>query len=257
VAFSIDGSNVLYSINSPISGYPFSLAGWFRVPDVSLLTALVGVIDFSTGAKCEIYFAGDAGKQAVARTTNGSSESAYSTSPMIPGVWHHLTAVFSSDSERKIYLDGGNLGVNSGSLSVGIPGFFYFGNLNGVASVDLADVLLIEGAVSEQQATALAMGYPMLLLPSSRDVVAYQNCIRYLNHPGWGLKILSLDTPVVVDHPPMMIPNRVNSITMANRVRGPFRVEEMLYRSLSSAQGQHSSAGVASTNSILSGEVIG
>ncbi len=256
MAFSLNNSNSFFSIATSVSGYPFSMVGWFRVPDVNTLTNLMGIVDFSTGASCEVYFAGDSGKQAIAKTTNGSSGSASSTSPMIPGQWHHLSAVFASDTERKIYLDGGNVGVNTTNIPIGVLSFYYFGNIFSTDSIEVADVSIIETALDEEQVVVLAKGFSVRTLPSVRDALAYQDCIRHANRPGLGPGLSMAGLSTVVEHPRMMFPIGGYSMAMTDRVRGPFRVEEMQYRSLSNEQGQLSSAGVVSTNAVLSGEVI-
>jgi len=256
VAFRLDNTNAFFSSFLPMTGYPFSMTAWFRVSDSTSFTALMGFLNVSTGARCDIYYAGDGAKQAVAKTVNGSAGSAYSTSPMVPGQWHHLTAVFSSSSDRKIYLDGGNVGVNNDSISVGVLDTFYFGNGYSADATDVAEISLVGAAVSAEEAAVLAQGYPVLALPYLHQLVTYHDCIRDAMRPKLGPDFLSVGVPTVVDHPRVMFPNGGRSIQLPARVRGPFRVEEMHYRSLSSEQSQHSSAGVASTSSILSGEVL-
>jgi len=257
MAFSVNAINLLYSFGSPLSGYPISFVGWFRVPDVSLSIPLAGLVNFSTAQNCEIHFAGDAGKEVVATTTNGTSKSAYSTSPMIPGKWHHVAGVFSSDNDRKIYLDGGSIGVNSESLSLGALDFLYFGSFGGTTLIDIAHVSIFESALDEEQVALLAKGFSVFTLPNARDVLAHQDCIRNINGPGFGLEISLAGPLAIVDHPRTMFSNGGYSMTtMPDRIRGPFRIEEMLFRSQSSEQGQLSSAGVVSTNSVLSGEVV-
>ncbi len=255
MAFSINAINLMYSFNSPLSGYPFSFAGWFRVPDVSLLIPLAGLVNFSAGQDSGIYFAGDAGKEVVAKTTNGSSESAHSTSPMTPGKWHHVAGVFASDNDRKIYLDGSNVGVNSTSLSLGALNFLYFGPLGETTSIGIANVSIFEAALSEEQVALLAQGFSVFTLSRARDVLTHQDCIRDINRPGSGLEISLAGPLAIVDHPRMTFPNSNYSMTMPDRVRGPFRIEETLFRSQSAEQGQISSAGVVSTSEVLSGEV--
>ncbi len=258
MAFSLNSTNFSFSGSLSVPGYPFSLIGWFRVPNVTSPAFLMGLINFSSGESCDILFAGDSTKEAVAKTTTGSSSgSAYSSSPMIPGQWHHLVAVFASDGERKIFLDGDNLGVNNDNLPISMLNTFYFGNPFGSDYVDVADVSFVQTAVSAEQAAILASGGPVLALPNFRDVLAYHDCIRQVNRPGLGPDFTVTGTPTVVDHPRMLFPVGGYSTTMPKRIRGPFHMGQGIYRSLSDEQGQLAVAGVVSNNAILSGEVIG
>jgi len=257
VALSLNNSSTYFNFALPAIGYPFSLVGWFRVPDTSALISFLGIASLSTGARCDIYYAGNGGKEAVAKSANGTSGSAYSTSPMTPGQWHHLTAVFSSATERKIYLDGSSEGVNNSNVPIGTLDFLYFGAAYSTTLVDVADVSLVAATVSKEQAVALANGYSLLASPISPNVIVYHDCIRRGNRPGIGPVFVSNGSPVVIDHPRMMFPNSGFSTALPDRVRGPFRIEKSLFRSQSAEQGQLSIAGVNSTNTILSGEVVG
>lgn len=256
MALSLNNANAILSALVTIPDYPFSLVGWFRVPDNSKFTALMGITSTSTGERCEIYFAGDSTKEAVAATyTTSSSSLAYSTSPMIPGQWHHLVAVFASDNERKIFIDGGNLGVNNDNLAISALSFIYFGNLYGPDLVDVAEVSIIQAAVSADQAAFFANGGPLFSSPNISAMVTYHDCIRQANQPGLGPKFIVIGSPVATAHPRKIHAVSGHSIAMPYRVRGPWRVEQSLGRSLSASQGQLSASGVASNNSILSGEV--
>lgn len=256
MALSLNNSNAVLTTLITVPDYPFSLVGWFRVPDTTSFTTLMGILSTSTGARCDVYFAGNSTKEAVAVTKVGSSSSsAYSTSPMIPGQWHHLAAVFPSDSERKIFIDGSNLGVNNDNLTIPMLSFFYFGNLYGPEFVDVAEVSVIQAAVSAEQAAFLANGGPLLASPNSRDIVTYHDCIRQTNRPGLGPKFIVIGSPTATDHPRVMQAVGGYSTTMPSRVRGPWQVEQSFARSLAADQGQLSVSGIASNNSILSGEV--
>jgi len=258
VALSLNNGNAILSTLVTIPDYPFSLIGWFRVPDNSTFTPLMGVTSTTTGERCEVYFAGDSTQEAVAATfTSGSSGLAYSTSPMVPGQWHHLVAVFASDNERKIYIDGGNLGVNNDNLTMSALSFIYFGNLYGPDYVDVAEVSVIQAAVTSDQAAFFAKGGPLFSSANISDAVTYHNCVRQANQPGLGHKFIVIGSPASTDHPRILHAVGGYSTTMPDRVQGPWRVEQLLGRSLSAAQGQQSASGVASNNTILSGEVIG
>lgn len=256
MALAINNANAILSISAPIPSYPFSIVAWLRVPNTISLTSLMGLSSTSTGARCDVYFAGDSTKEALVKTTIASgSGSAFSTIPMVPGKWHHLSAVFASDNERRIYVDGGNVGINNDNLPISDLDFFYLGNLFGFEFVDVAEFSVIRAAVSAEQAASFANGAPILASPYSGNVVTYHDCIRQTNHPGLGPKFIVVGSSPVIKHPPVLHAVGGYATAMPNRVRGPWHVERPIVRSLPVAKGQLSVAGVSSNDSILSGEV--
>ncbi len=256
MALSIKNSEVLLGDSVPISGYPFSFVGWFRVSDVNHYVPLVGFTDSLTNTRHEIFFAGYASnKPAGALSYVGSAASAQSTSSMVPGQWHHLVAVFSSDTYRKIILDGGNSGINTSSRAFAGADTFYIGNKNTSSRADVAELAVIGASVSDSQAATLAKGCPVLASPLSNDVVAYYDLIRQKNRPGLGPTITSNLSPAVVEHPPVILPRGCRTTVMPRRMRGPFHIGQGGFRSHSAEQGQLAASGVVSNNTILSGEM--
>ena len=257
MAFSINITNAMLANTATITGYPFSLVGWFRVPSVSVEVSLLGLVSFATGARCDVLYAGNTTQAAVAKAQFGTSVgSASSTIAMTPGTWHHLVAVFASDSSRSIYLDGGNVGIDTTSVSVSQLDFFYLGNISNSNSVDLAEVSIIEADVSANQAAVLACGSPVLSIPLAHNAIAHQDCIRQHNRPGLGPIFTSTGTPGVVDHPRVHFPTGETMKTMPLRFAGPWQVEQCGWHAASTEIGQHVVSGIAMGDSILAGEVM-
>jgi len=257
MALSLNNTNALQTIATPIAGYPFSLMGWFRVPDVNTETSLLGLVSFSSGSRCDVLFAGHTTKAAVAKATAGSSTGAASSAiSMLPNTWQHVVAVFASDTSRTIYLDGGNSGVNTDSVTATALNFFYFGNIFSSTNIDLADVSIVSAVVSAEQAAALSKGCPILSTSLAGNLVAHHDCIRQLNRPGLGPLFTSSGTPGVVDHPRVFFSNGGALAAMPLRYGGPWLTEQTEFYPLSTDIGQFSTAGVVLSNSIFSGEVM-
>ncbi|MCA9229199.1 MAG: hypothetical protein KDA57_00995 [Planctomycetales bacterium] len=256
MSFSLNNSNAFYCISFPLTGYPFSFAGWFRVPATPAMTYLMGVASLATGARCDLLYAGNGSKEAIARTMFGSSGSAYSTSPMVESQWHHLAAVFASDSDRKVYLDGGNVGTNNVSLAIGPLDFCYFGNGYSTTTVDVGEISLVGAALSSEEVLALSRGVSILALADSSQLITYHDCIRSAMRPRLGPDFFSSGSLVVKDHPRATYANGGTPVAMPNRIRGPFRIEEALARASSDAAGQCAIAGSYAANSFLPGEVV-
>ena len=255
MAFSLNNSNSLFCITTPIAGYPFSLMGWFRVPDVSLQLSLMGLVSFSSGSRCDVKFAGNTTDSATATAESVDSGTAVTTSPMIPGTWHHLLAVFASDTKRTIYLDGGNAGVNTDLVSVSALDFFYFGNIADTNLVDIAEVAIVQAEISAEQAAGFVKRVPVFATPYAADVVAYQDCIRQLNRPALGPTFTSNGTLNVIEHPPIHIASRGRIGLSPSRLPGPWYLENAEASSSSLDIGQLAMAGMAVNNTTLAGEV--
>ncbi|MCH7751224.1 MAG: hypothetical protein IH898_03590, partial [Planctomycetes bacterium] len=117
MALSLSQAEVVDLGSLPINGHPFTLAGWFRVPNVPSLLTLMRVDNTETGSYHSIYFRGHTDSLVGALSVIGVPGAAKSTTPMIPGQWHHVVGVFEADNLRRVYLDGGNMGA-SGHIRV-------------------------------------------------------------------------------------------------------------------------------------------
>ncbi len=255
MAFSVNATNLVFSTIAPIAGYPFSLMGWFRVPDVNMQLPLMGIWDVSGVAQSNVLFAGDTTKVAMAKVKNGILEAVTESSLMTPETWHHLVAVYASDTLRVIYLDGVNVEVNTDNVPITPLNLAYFGNYADGVFVDIAEVSIVEAEVSAEQAAELASRQPMLSTPLAKHAVAYQDCIRQRNHPGLGPAFSFAGASIIVDHPSILLPTRGVSAVMPVRFRGPWQTDQTELQASSTDIGQLAMAGVVSQNSILSGEV--
>ena len=257
MALSLNNGSALLCNSTTISGYPFTLVGRFRVPNVNAQMSLLGLISFSTGARCDVFYAGNTTDAAVAQTQLGSSIGAASSAiSMTPGTWHHVMAVFASSTSRKIYLDGGNLGTNTDSVTATSLDFFYLGNILDSNQVEIADVAIVSAEASAEHAASLAAGCPIMSTSLAGQTVAYHDCIRQQNHPGVGPSFTSGGSPVVVDHPRAFFATSGNFSAMPLRYQGPWHAEQAEMSSLSAETGQLTTAGIELNNSILSAEVM-
>ena len=109
MAREYDGSTEFGRIGSAVvSAYPFTLACWFRADLATNNNVLMGVFESSSDnnrfyIEANGSLAGDP-VRAVAKTTTtvaSASGSGYST-----GTWHHACGVYTSATNRLVYLDG-------------------------------------------------------------------------------------------------------------------------------------------------------
>lgn len=247
-----------------ITGYPFTLAGWFRVPNVNKLLTLMGVGNSVTGSYHRLLYQGHLTGSAAAISFVGSNSTANSTVSMTPGQWHHVTGVFESATSRRVYLDGGNSGSSFASRAYDGFDRHYVGNF-GADLIEVSDAVVFATALSTPQIALLARGFSPLSLPAARDLLSYQNCLRRLNWPGVGPSASATLAPSVVAHPRLRSTMHGRCQIMPLRFRSPFHCEVLvlggfgthaeLVSNYGLIGGQVSVAGVEQTEVLLSGEV--
>lgn len=268
MALSLSNSEVVDLGSLPISDYPFTLAGWFRVPSVSKLLTLMRVDNTVTGSSYSIYFRGHIDNLATANSKVGVSGTAKSTAPMIPGQWHHVTGVFETNNARRVYLDGGNTGTSSHTRVFDGANQSVLGNVNTSDAIDAAEVGIFDGVLSEEEIAMLANGCLMLALSSAELLLTYHDCVRGVNRPGVGPVASSAGTPTVVDQPRVLWSSGGLSRLQPFRIRGPLRIDQVSYQTsffeqaqqcvagVSDGAGQLSVAGIVSDTKVLHGEVL-
>lgn len=259
------GQTELVSLGSlGISGYPFTLAGWFRVPNVNKLLTLMGVGYASSGSFHRLMYLGNTTKVAGAVSNTGSSSVASSTIVMTPGQWHHVVGVFEAANSRRVYLDGGNLGASSGSRTFDGADQFVLGNASSTDTVDVAESAIWNVALTADEIGMLADGLSSICLPRVGNLQTYQSCIRQLNWPGRGPHATAATAPSVVAHPRCFYAFNNSSQTVPNRLPGPFGISdgELLGTNARSGQsflagsefGQLSSSGMVAAQLALEGD---
>jgi len=115
---SFDGSNdYVRNSSAVVSAYPFTMSGWFKTTETS--GTVVGIFDTTTNAfYTAIYVSGD-NKATLTIDDDVVAGVIKSTDDVTDGNWHHMVGVFTSTTDRKLYLDG--IEVNSDTTSVGFP----------------------------------------------------------------------------------------------------------------------------------------
>lgn len=247
-----------------ITSYPFTLAGWFRVPNVNKLLTLMGVGNSVTGSYHRLLFQGHTTKHAAAISFVTTTSTAVSATAMVPGTWHHVVGVFEAANLRRVYLDGGNLGTNSANRPFDDLDRFYLGNL-GTDAVDVADGALFDVALSSNFVAMLAKGLSPLVLPVAPQMLTYQSCLGRLNWPAFGPTAVAAAAPTAVPHPRIRFFSNRGAQVMPYRLAGPFHSEQAILQTagLRTGQqqmagvsgGQMSVAGVTAGEAVLSGEV--
>lgn len=183
MARAFNGTSARIHVSSAaISALPFTLACWFRTTSMAHLGALVSVNSTTlSNHYAGLFFRGDIANDPVeilyqAATGERVSRSATGCTS---GKWHHACAVFSSETERTVYLDGGSSGksftstvfptVDRTEIGAHRSGLWFNG--------DIAEVGIWNIDLSAAEIAALAKGVsPALIRPQNH--IAYLPLIR-------------------------------------------------------------------------------
>jgi hypothetical protein len=228
-----------------ITGYPFTMVGWFRVPSVSSFLTLMQIDNTATTSYHAVVYEGHSAGQAAVVSKVGVSGAARSTIAMTPGQWQHVVGVFEAHNARRVYLDGGNMGSGANSRVFDGANQFRAGNIFTSTAVDVAEIAILAGVLSEEEIGMLARGCPVLCLPSASGLLTYHDCVRGINRPGVGPLASSAVSLTVVDHPRVLMARCSLSLAQPCRTCGPIQIDQKSYVSSFSEQGQFAAAGVA------------
>jgi hypothetical protein len=142
----------------------------------------------------------DSNNQGYADTTTG----------MTVNTWHHACAVFTSDTSRAAFIDGGSKGTDSTNIAdpsadrTGIA-CVYKSSIAGYWSGRLAEVAVWNVALSDAEVAVLAKGWcPLFIQP--QNIVGYWPLGRTDNDLFGGYNMTPSGSPTWADHPPILYP---------------------------------------------------
>jgi hypothetical protein len=126
--------------------------------------------------------------------------------------WNHAAAVFVSDAQRHAFLNGGNKGsgttsVSPSGLNTTAIGRVVISGATGLFEGDIAEVAIWNAALTDEEIAVLAKGFsPLCLWHRLPNLVLYQDLIRPLDRPGIGPAMTAMGGTSVAAHPRMIYP---------------------------------------------------
>ncbi len=253
MGLTVDQTSLIDLGSVGITGYPFTLAGWFRVPNVNSLLSIMGIGNSATGSYHRLVYTGHAGKVAGAVSFVSSGTTALSSTVMTTGQWHHVVGVFEAANSRRVYLDGGHVGTNSQTRVFDGVDHYFLGNL-GINAVDVAEAAVFKVALTAGQISPLALGFSPLCLSVSSQLVAYQSCVRPLNWPAHSATASVGAAPIVVDHPRIFYRQNFGARTIPFRRWAPFQLARGELHGMNLAGGK---PGQACQSGQTEGQIVG
>ncbi len=200
---------------SPVAGMPLTLACWFYATNNFDNHTLINICDQDVPDQYFGLYArgGAAGDPVRAMSFDGTFGPADSTSGFNTNTWHHACGVFTSSTLRTAFIDGGNKGTDTVSvspsgidrISVGRNGDSTPSNY---ADARVASVVVYDVALSDAEVAALALHVsPLMVRPQS--IVAYWRLVRGLQDVVGGYDLTAFNTPAVNAHVPIAYPRPV------------------------------------------------
>ena len=200
--------------SSAISAYPFTMAGWFNSDDVTSAQTIIQISEVAANGVYYRLLLNATTLSADARNT--SPKAAVSTGTPVNDTWHHACGVYTSNTSRDCYLDGGDKGSNIVSVTFNAnTDTMTIGRLDRDEPIQefsgpLAEAAIWNVALSLGEIEALADGYsPLLIRPSA--LVYHPNLIRDIfDHLG---NAISVTGTTVVAHTQIRYPAPRSIIT--------------------------------------------
>ncbi len=172
--FVAGSTQYLSTSSSPVNGNPMTIAFWFKSAGVNGCGVFVGGASATQRNNVFILPASGAVVNAGSVNSAGTSASVNSTTTFTDGVWSHAAAVYTSDSSRTAYCNGGGAATNTTTITT-TPGFNsvlvgarWSGSLGGYFTGDIAEVGIWSVALTAAEIASLAAGFtPSQVRPQS------------------------------------------------------------------------------------------
>jgi len=196
------------------AAYPLTLACWFKTTTDTTAGGLIWIGDKDYEDRWQLLYLQPA-QGVKAYSKQGSGGIALSTAAYSPGVWQHACGVFAAANLRAAYVNGGNKGTDTASVTptgfdrVGI-GMFRDSSPSSPVDAAIAEIGIWNAALTDAEVASLAAGFsPLLVRPA--NLVAYWPLIRDedIDIVG-GYKLTAYGAPTVAVHCPIMRPAVVN-----------------------------------------------
>jgi hypothetical protein len=215
-----DASTQYLKLDTPVlTAAPLTLACWFNSDDATILQTLVCIspVD-SDNDVFRLDARGDLDGDVLHAFTGSASPTgafALTSAGYTTNTWHHACGVFAAANDRTVYLDGGNSGNNTTSVTPNAAslkgtaiGVLYRQNILGYMSGLLAEVGIWNVGLTAAEVASLAKGFsPLLVRPQS--LITYVPILGNLS-PEQNLKNASANftlngTPSKAAHPRVLM----------------------------------------------------
>lgn len=209
MAYEFNGTNQsLQTASTPVNSPSFSIACWFN-PSNIVSRVMISICGTSAQTTNSRYFLGIRATGAVSAASLDSNSNIAAANTISPAlnVWQHVCGVFTTNSFRSVYLDGGNRvddttlinpttsdikAIYVGCQLIGSPQSFFNGRI--------AEVGIWNAALTASEIAGLAKGMTCdKIRPQS--LVFYAPLVRNLMDAKGGLTITNNNSATIATHP--------------------------------------------------------
>jgi len=209
--FDDGASDYLQIDQAGVTVPPFSMVCWFNVDVSNLEFFLIQIADKDVADQYHaLWLDGlDASDYVGAATYDGTWKEAKTTAGFSTGTWMHAAGVWADTDDRRVYLNGGNKGTETTSvtpanmdrMTIGASGD---STPEAYISGHMAEVAIWNVALIDAEVVSLAKGFsPLFIRP--QNLVAYWPLIRGLNDRVGGYNMTASGT-VISAHPRIIYP---------------------------------------------------
>jgi hypothetical protein len=217
MAYEFNGTNQYLQVGSAVvTAAPLTMACWFNSDSIIVSQVLVSITNSGTAGGITRFALLAAGAvtgdpvRAIASDISNNNGIAETTSGYSANTWHHAAGVFTSNSNRSVYLDGGNSATDTTSITptllnrtnIGAQFLQSVGGTSGNGFTDgrLAEVGIWSAALAAAEIASLAKGMTCdKVRPES--LVFYAPLVRDLQDISGGLTITNNNAATVATHP--------------------------------------------------------
>jgi hypothetical protein len=159
---------------APLTAVPLTVACWFR-PAASPAGSTLSFMQLGNSAAQKLFLLGQSTAGVIVQAYDGTTAgSATTTAQPTAAVWSHAAGVFASNSDRRVYLNGGNKSTDAtattptGIDKLDLGAYVYSGGHILFFDGDLAEAGIWNVALDDFDVASLAAGLsPLLVRPSA------------------------------------------------------------------------------------------
>ena len=217
MAYDFNGSNQYLQVGSAVvTSAPLTMACWFNSDSTTVSHALLSITNSGVAGGITRFVLLASGTitgdpvRAIASDALNANGIADTTSGYSANTWHHAAGVFTSASSRSVYIDGGNSGTNTTSITptlldrtnIGVQFLQGAGGTGGVAFGDgrIAEVGVWNTDLTAAEIASLADGMTCDKV-RPQNLVFYAPLVRDLIDVKGGLTITNNNSATVANHP--------------------------------------------------------
>lgn len=209
MARTFNGTDSRLTVSAtPVSAVALTMACWANVANVTANHTLISIADVASDIRYfRIYAAGaDAGDFAKFDSRDGTLATAASSLAYTASTWQHYCGVSAASNDRIMYLDGGNSGNNTTSVTPSLLDATDIGVLGRLTPAQfcngsIAEVAIWSAALNASEVASLAKGVsPRLVRPQS--LAFYVPLVREIQDLRGGLTITASGTATTVTSGP-------------------------------------------------------